>query len=301
MATTNPIVTEVQGYVNENNEALLAKSILGAKSASLFNLQSGVKGPTALHIMDTTVVFGDGSACGWDETEGTEFTNRILTPAPLKVNMAFCDKNLLKTWAQHKVKVAAGEKDMPFAEEWTSQIVSSTKAGIEKMLYQGDSSNGNEFDGLIKILGGESDVVAVSSAKGTDAYAFLKDVAAAIPAQVKVPAILVSTPLYREFMQSLVAANLFHYDPKNGENEYMLPGSDIKVIAVDGLNGAASYEYAIAADLSNIHYGVDLEGDEDKFDLWYSKDNREFRLAIEFIAGVQVGFPSEIVLGKRAR
>ena len=33
------------------------------------------------------------------------------------------------------------------------------------------------------------------------------------------------------------------------------------------------------------------------FDLWYSKDNQEFRLAVKFNAGVQVAFPDEVVLG----
>ena len=129
-----------------------------------------------------------------------------------------------------------------------------------------------------------------------DAYEYLKEVAKAIPVAVKNPVILVSTPLYREYMQDLVAANLYHFDPANGENEYKLPGTDIRVIAVDGLNGV---ENVIAADMANLFYGVSADEDSDTFDLWYSKDNREFRLAINFIAGVQVAFPNEVVLGKR--
>lgn len=296
MATTNPIVTAITGYVEEHNEELLTKSILGAKSASLFNLQSDVKGPTALNIMANEVVFGDGSACGWDESGSTEFSHRILTPAALKVNMAFCDKAMLKTWANYKVKVAAGQKELPFEEAWVKDLVANIDAQLEKMIYQGSSANTAEFGGLIEILSGESDTVKVSAATGTAAYAFIKAVAKAIPAAVKTPAIVVSPSLYREYMQDLVAANLFHYDPANGENEYKLPGTDIKVIAVDGLEGT---DVAIAANLDNIFYGVSADGDEDKFELWYSQDNREFRFAVEFIAGVQVAFPDEIVLGKR--
>lgn len=293
MATTNPIVDTIQGYVSDNSEKLIAKSILGATSAKMFSLETGVKGPSNLHKMDVNVAFGDGSVCGWDETEGTEFSNRLLTPKALKVNMAFCDKNLLKTWAQHKVSVAAGAKDMPFEEEWTSQIVAGVNEAVEKMIYFGDKDRGNEFDGLVKILNAEGETQKISRS-GKDAYAYLKDIAAAIPAKVKNPVILVGISLYREYMQSLVAANLFHYDPKNGENEYALPGTDIKVIGVAGLSGTNN---AVAASLANLYYGCDMEGDEDKFELWYSQDNREFRLAIEFIAGVQVGIPSEVILG----
>jgi hypothetical protein len=51
-----------------------------------------------------------------------------------------------------------------------------------------------------------------------------------------------------------------------------------------------------AADFeNNVFYGTDLEGDEEKFELWYSQDNREFRLAVEFNAGVQVAYPNQVV------
>ncbi len=293
--TTNPVVTAITGYVEEHRSDLLAKSMLDGKSRRAFNLMTDVKGPTALNIMDTDVHFQE-LACGWNESGSTEFTQRILTPKELMVEMAFCDKNLLKTWAQYEVKVAAGFETLPFEEKWVGQILKSINEQIEKMLYQGDGS-GASFEGLISILENEADTVTVDAATGTSAYDFIKAVAAAIPVQVKEPVILVSTPLYREFMQDLVTANLFHYDPKNGENEYLLPGTDIKVIAVDGLVGAD--DKAIAANMNNLFYGVSADSDSDTFDLWYSKDNREFRLAINFIAGVQVAFPDEVVLGTR--
>lgn len=297
MATLNPIVTAITGYVEEHRSELLSKAMLDGKSRRAFNLMSDVKGPTALQIMDTNVVFGE-LACGWNESGSTEFSQRILEPKALTVNMAFCDKNLLNTWAQYEVKIAAGFETLPFEEKWVGQILDSVNEQVEHMLYFG-SGNGAEFEGIVPILSGETGTVKVNGASGSSAYDFIKAVAAAIPVKVKAPVILVSTPLYREFMQDLVAANLFHYDPANGENEYKLPGTDIRVIAVNGLIDSAS-TIAIAADMNNLFYGVSADEDQDTFDLWYSKDNREFRLAINFIAGTQVAFPDEVVLGVRA-
>lgn len=297
MATLNPIVTAITGYVEEHRSELLSKAMLDGKSRRAFNLMSDVKGPTALQIMDTNVVFGE-LACGWNESGSTEFSQRILEPKALTVNMAFCDKNLLNTWAQYEVKIAAGFETLPFEEKWVGQILDSVNEQVEHMLYFG-SGNGAEFEGIVPILSGETGTVKVNGAAGSSAYDFIKAVAAAIPVKVKNPVILVSTPLYREFMQDLVAANLFHYDPANGENEYKLPGTDIRVIAVNGLIDSAS-TIAIAADMNNLFYGVSADEDQDTFDLWYSKDNREFRLAINFIAGTQVAFPDEVVLGVRA-
>ena len=294
MATLNPIVTGITGYVEEHRSELLSKAMLDGKSRRAFNLMTDVKGPTTLNIMDTNVVFGEAQ-CGWNESGSTEFSQRKLEPKALSVNMAFCDKKLLGTYAQYEVKVAAGLEEMPFEEKWTSQILASVNEQIEKMLYQG-TGTGAEFKGLIPILSAETGTVKVNVSSGSSAYEYLKEVAKAIPVAVKSPVILVSTPLYREYMQDLVAANLYHFDPANGENEYKLPGTDIRVIAVDGLNGV---ENVIAADMANLFYGVSADEDSDTFDLWYSKDNREFRLAINFIAGVQVAFPNEVVLGKR--
>lgn len=303
MATSgNPITTTLPQYVDQSREELLSKALLQGRSNRLFNLMTDVKGDAALNIIDVDVVFQDGSACGWSQSGKTEFTQRVLHGVPIKVNDNFCDKNLLKTWAQHRVKLAAGLETLPFEEKWTSVIAENVSAKIEKMIYQGQSGQTNECEGLISILEAASAVTTnVSAATGTSAYAFLKKVALAIPEQVKDPVILISTSLYREYMQDLVAANLFHYDPANGANEYRLPGTDIRVIGVDGLIGTADYEYAIAGNLNNIFYGVDAESDEETFDLWYSKDNREFRLAIEFLVGVQVAFPAEMTVGKRAR
>jgi len=295
MATINPIVTGITGYVEEHRSELLSKAMLDGKSRRAFNLMTDVKGPTSLNIMDTNVVFGELS-CGWNESGSTEFSQRKLEPKNLSVNMAFCDKKLLGTYAQYEVKVAAGLEEMPFEEKWTSQILASVNEQVERMIYQG-TGTGASFKGLIPILSAETGTIKVTASTGASAYDYLKEVAKAIPVAVKRPVILVSTPLYREYMQDLVAANLYHFDPANGENEYKLPGTDIKVIAVDGLNGV---ENVIAADMNNLFYGVSADEDTDTFDLWYSKDNREFRLAINFVAGVQVAFPNEVVLGKRS-
>ena len=292
--TNNPITTGLSAYVEEHRSELLSKAMLDGRSRRAFNLMTDVKGPTTLNILDTNVVFGE-TQCGWNESGSTEFSQRKLEPKALSVNMAFCDKKLLGTYAQYEVKVAAGLEEMPFEEKWTSQILASVNEQIEKMIYQG-TGTGAEFKGLIPILSAETGTVKVTVSSGSSAYEYLKEVAKAIPVAVKNPVILVSTPLYREYMQDLVAANLYHFDPANGENEYKLPGTDIRVIAVDGLNGV---ENVIAADMANLFYGVSADEDSDTFDLWYSKDNREFRLAINFIAGVQVAFPNEVVLGKR--
>lgn len=299
--TENPIVTGLTEYVEQNKIALISKAVLGSKTASMLNLQSGVVGPTKMNIMDVDVEFGDGSVCGWDEAGSTEFTQRELVPAMLKVNMAFCDKKMLKTFAQYQVKVAAGQKTLPFEEEWTNLIVDKVAEKVEQMIWQGDSENGNEFDGLIKTLKADATIKVAKNA-GTSVYSAIKEVYAALPetAIKSDTVIFVSDGTFRTFVQELVSANLYHYDANDAAGEVVIPGTAIKVVAVSGLNGADA-DYIVAGRLSNIFYGVDMENDSEVYDLWYSKDNREFRLAIEFCGSTNVAFPDEIVLGSIAK
>ena len=300
-------VQALPNYVDQNRPDLIAKSVIGAKSAGLFNLQTGVKGPTALNLISSEIEFGDGSSCGWDEAGSTSLSQAILRPRALKINMGICDKTLLSKWANYLVKVQANklDSDLPFEQYLIDDVLKNVKAGVEKMIYQGDAGNANavEFDGLIKILAGGSPV-RVSGTASESAYDFIKKVAAAMPASIldkEDLVILVPMPMYVSYIQDLVTANLYHYNPGNGENEYKLPGTNIRVIGVNGLNNTATNDYAIGGSLSNMFYGTNLEDGDEIFDLWYSKDNREFRLAIEFTAGVQVAFDDEIVFGTKAQ
>ena len=279
---------------------LIAKSFLRGKTIDLIQIETGVLQDTALNLVSAQVQFGDGASCGWNATDGIALSQRILKPTFLKVNQAFCDKDLLKKWASYEVKLAAGREQLPFEESFMEEIANAINESIEKLVWQGDSSHTNEPDGFLKILEtGGSGVVSATWTAGTSAYNKIKTVYNAIPANIidkEDTVIFVGEETYREFIQDLVAANLYHFSPDYKAGEYMVPGTSIRVIAVNGLNGTGKI---VAGRLSNFFYGVGAEDDKDTFDFWYSKDNREFRLAAYFAIAVQVAYPNEIVLGKQ--
>lgn len=294
----SPVMTSLTAYVEQRRLPLIKEAVLKAKSASLFNLQTDIKTSAALNLLSTAIQFGDGLACGWDEAGTQTLSQRILTTGNIKINMAYCDKKMLKYWTQYQVRVAAGQKTLPFEEDFVNAVVENVKAAIETAIWQGDTdsetNNLKYFDGLLKILGA-ADVVIT----GASAYDDIMTVYNAIPEKVLDGAsILVGSDTFRKFIQELVAKNYYHYSGENLNGEIMLPGSQVKVIAVNGLNGT---DKIVAGQLDkNFFYGCDMMNDEEKFELWYSQDFREFRLAIEFNAGVQVAFPDEVVLGAKA-
>ena len=129
----NPIVTALPNYVEEHRLPLIAKSVLRGKTIELVQIETGVKSDTALNLISAAVQFGDGSNCGWTPTEGVTLSQRKLVPVFIKVNQAFCDKNLLKKWASYEVTLAAGRSTLPFEEQFLEEISNSINEQIEKM------------------------------------------------------------------------------------------------------------------------------------------------------------------------
>lgn len=297
----NPIVSSLPQYVEEKRLPLIAEAVLGAKSAKLFNLQTDIKHSAALNLLTTDVAFGDGSTCGWDDAGSQSLTQRILTVGNIKVNMSFCDRDMLAKWMGYEVKVAAGSETLPFEKEFTNEVIKSIQEAVETAIYQGDTASSNvnlkAFDGLIKILTGEDGTIDVAASTESTALAKVRKVYNAIPEKAFTRgnvAILVGMDTFRALVGDLVDKNLYHYNPGAPEGEVYLPGTNVRIIGVNGLNGAKK---AIAASLDNLFFGTDMVNDMETFKLWYSDDNQEFRLAVKFNAGVQVAFPDEVVLG----
>lgn len=294
------MVNKLPAYVEEKRYPLIRKAVLGAKSAKLFSLQTDIKHAATLNLLSTNVEFGNGGTCGWDEAGNAEFSQRVLTVGNIKVNMAFCEREMLSKYLGSEVKVGAGAEALPFEEEITEDIIKSINEAVEKAIYQGDTASSDAnlkaFDGLIKILGAEDGVVDVTATGDTSALAKVRKVYNAIPEgafERGEVVILVGADTFRTLVGEMVDKNLFHYNPGAPEGEVVLPGTNVRVIAVNGLNGTKK---AIAASLKNLFFGTDMVNDLETFDLWYSKDNQEFRLVVKFNAGVQVAFPDEVVL-----
>ena len=300
----SPIMTSLTAYVEQRRLPLIAEAVLKARSASLFNLQTDIKTSAALNLLETTVEFGDGLTCGWNEAGSQTLSQRILETGNIKINMAYCDKEMLKYWTQYEVRVAAGQKTLPFEEDFVNAVIANVKAAVEKAIWQGDKASGdanlNKFDGLIKIIEAAAGVNNVTFADGAAVKEIVANVLTAIPAAVYQKndvVIMMGTDMYRQYVNELLAENYFHYDLGTPVDEVTIPGHKVKVIGLAGLDNTGK---VVAGSLSNFFYGTDMVNDEEKFELWYSQDFREFRLAIEFNAGVQIAYPSEIVYAKEA-
>lgn len=290
-------------YVEERRLPLIKEAVLKSKTISMLSIQSDVKWKSALNLISVAPVLQDGSACGWNDEGSGELSQRVITAPMIKINQSFCHKDFLKYWTGYEVRVAVGSEKLPFEEYWTSLIVEEVKAANEKLVWQGDTTSQDDnlklTDGFIKLMTADSTVITPTIASGSTAYDAIKAVYMAIPEKVLDKAVIfVGADVFRQYMQEMVEKNYYHYSA-NGYpvEEFVMPGTNTKVIAVNGLNGTNKI---VAARLENLYAGVDMMDDAEKFEVWYSKDFDEYRLAIQYNLGVQYAFGDEIVMGTLA-
>ena len=286
-------VASLPDYVEQHKGELLSKSVFGFETRNYVNLMTGVKYKEALNILATDPVL-QTRTCGFDASGNVSFTQRVMTVAPYKVNMSLCEEDLRKKWMNDQLVVKAGGEVLPFEEKITDNIVKGVNKQLENLIWNATNAS-NGFDGLLTIAKAEADVIDVSA--GASDYATAIEVYKAIPAEVLDKAeIFVGEDQFRSIVLEITAKNLYHYNPEvDGGKTIILPGTNTKLHGVMGLNGK---KQMLAADPENLFYGVDMADDAESFDIWYSKDNQEFRVAIKFNAGAQVAFPDQIVLSE---
>ena len=289
-------VTALPSYVEERRLPLLAAAILKGKTVEVINRQSGVKGKAALNIVNVDATFADGSSCGFTDGGNDEWSQRVIETVLLKVEKEWCWKDLIGYWNEYEYRVIAGDKTLAFEEFFLNEVAKKIAAQIEVLIWQGSASPA--VNGLLDIFTAASQTIAAST--GSTDLENIQEVYMAIPeAVLDRAAIFVGADVWRGAVQSLVGANLYHYNPEAPVDEFVLPGTNCRVIKVNGLNNATEQgkgKLIVGADPMNLVYGYDIEDSDKALDVWYSRDNDTIRLRCTFNAGTQIAFPSEVVI-----
>lgn len=289
-------VSALPDYVEQNRLPLLAAAVLKGKTVEVINRQSGVKGKAALNIVDITAPFQAGKTCGFNASGNDTFSQRVIETVMVKVEKEWCWADLIGKWAEYEYRVVAGEKTLAFEEFFLNEIAKEIAAQIENIIWQGNATLG--IAGLLGNLTAAS--ISATQFTGTDDYAKIMEAYMAIPeAVLDKAAIFVSAARFRGFVQGMVAANLYHYNPEAPVDEVIIPGTNTRVIKVNGLNGSTYgtvSDVVVAADPMNLVYGYDVEDSAEALDVWYSKDNDSIRLRMKTNIGTQVAFPSEVIV-----
>jgi hypothetical protein len=267
--------------------------------------------------MDVDVNFQDGSGCAFNADGDVTFTQREIDPAKLKLNMEFCPKTLEGYYLRSQLPSGAHYESIPFEEQFGAYLVEKIQSELEVMIWQSDSTlvSGNLqfFDGLIDVIGGGSFINANTTAFGSgtalttaltannmvEAVQRVYEAAAAAIVDKADAKIFVGYDAFRALALGLqnglgivtAGGQLQNAQSSFADLTMVLPGTNIEIIAVNGLTGTNDV-YCMRT--SNMFLGVDLEDDASKIEAWYSKDDRKYKVAVDLTLGVQVAYPDQI-------
>lgn len=305
----------LSAYTKQLVKPLLTSALFDAKTQELIMgsgiVLPGVKSSAAIPFIDTDAVFGTQS-CSFDASGTTSITQRSVTVGKIKIEEKLCPKDLEAYFTQEALKAGSTYEDFgnaAFQKAYLDKKNARIASQLETAIWQGDTAsftpNINKFDGLIKLIdagspvdanvSGYTGVAPITTITQSNVIAATEGIYKAIPVAIlqKGTIIFVGDDWFRLLVMAYRALNLYSYDPKDkGARSFILPGTDIEVKAVNGLNGTGD---AYATYPGNMCLAVDLEDEENNYKMWYSEDNNDVRFRVEFKMGVNVAFTTECV------
>ena len=289
-------------YLDEMRETLLGNIVLEGDTIDWAHLIPGVKNRTALNELGDITTVQDAT-CGWNPDGELPLIQKELIVYPKEIKHAICPKELEKTYLGMYMR---SNKEIPFVGIIAEDYVKKAKEYVEEFIWQGDGTN----DGLYQILDGgtNSDVIpAYNEINALSPFTWIGAVNAML---AKAPGKLLKRKdgilclSYADFMalvQELNNTSNFVVTFNDGAPmEFFYPGTSVLVKATAGLDGLAAPtkgKNMILTFKDNVAVGTDMLNDEEVFDIWYSRDNDEVRVNVQFKIGAQTYRDNLVVVG----
>ena len=292
-------MSALTAYVEQNRGELLGPAVLRGVTLDVIRHQPGVKGTAAINILNLGVAFRDGSTCGFTDSSTDAFSQRDIETKIIELDKSWCYKDLVGYWTevQMRNRIVAGDKVLDFEEFITAELVKKIQAEMEKIAWQGNASS-PAITGLLAQFTAASQTIAAST--GSTALENIWEVYQAIPeAVVDNAVIFVDSSVFRAAVMNLVGSNLYHFDPGAPVDDFVLPGTNCRVIKANGLNSATEQtktSLIVGCDPRNLGYGYDVEDSDRAFQIFYDRMTDKVCLRATWNAGFQIAFPSEVVI-----
>lgn len=304
-------VAGLTAYVDQERMALIKKMILAGRSVRYLTVQPDIKSAASINLLSSNLDAQAGG-CGFTDAGTTILTQNTLNVCPLKVNESICLNTLEQYYTQAMMNPGSYNTQIPFEQLYAEEKVSQISSLIDNLIWRGNTSTGsgdlalcNGFIALADVTYSGSvvdgNVLNYTAITAANIIGIVDDAVNVIPANIIDQDDLYlycGYDFYRTYATALRNANLFHYTGAEDQGEQfsqMVPGTNVRMIAVKGLNTTNKF---FISSKSNLFFGTDLLNDYENFELWYSMDFQEVRMASKWKQGVNSAFWEYVVYFK---
>lgn len=289
-------LTDIKGYVANKEDILVSKVVTGTETAKMFNVQNGITTDTAIHGLITSLSIQDGANCGFNANGSQKITQRVLEPAYMKVNTQYCPKDFYGTYKHYETKVAMGKSPLPLEEALVEDIVKSIAVENERLLWSGKKASGDLIDGLTTIIASDSAIPSANKFTSSETSVLKRLNEMYVKVGDKRVKAFISSASYRQLITELIAENYvatFHDDNIDKSiQRFILPGTNFEVYGVDGIADTDTNIYGLVPE--EVFVGMDNSEDASAFDLFWSEDDRVYKLVIEWVLAINYMFSDNV-------
>lgn len=240
---------------NSYGDDMLIKAFLGLTLPKYSSVRPNLKGTTEKVGFVTNDIVLQDLSCGFDPTGDTVQNLVTIDLCNKKLNQQLCPYDLYDTYLSQYLSNANFHETVPFEEVILQDITNRVSNEIEIQLWRNTTATGETqynsqcFDGVLTLVtsGNGATSIAYTAATATNGLEVFTQYYEAIPENVLHRDDLVIYCSYADY-RALVASmrnssyvNLFTFDSASAaqgqEWSVMLPGTNVRVIPSQGLNG----------------------------------------------------------------
>lgn len=292
-------------YAGEASRGYVEGAVMSATSLSNIRVEEGIKFKQNLRVIGTSGLVQDAD-CDFTDAGDLNLSERVLEPKELKVNKQLCKSDFIPTWEAQNMGAGAGSDEPTELIDFVfASIAKKVAKSTEKSIWQGDKTQGGEFDGFTTLFADDTDVQTVDSAPLTTLN--IVDEMTKVANAVMADEDLRDAEGLAIFVSPQDAFLYAQYLTVNHGAAGLAPNTNIPVGSFLGIdvviaNGLPSGEM-VATYRDNLVFGTDLMSDMNEaslIDMSPIDGSKNMRFVLNYRAGVQYAISSDIVYYRAA-
>lgn len=288
-------ISAMVDYIAANETELMSKIVIGSSMTEFVSVFPNIKNAEYVPTFETGDIDSILATGHCDTTFGDIVLDEVeLRVCDYNIQKGYCPEKLASTIMGLRLQPGSYNEETGAEEAFLNDLIAKAAVATERKVWQGESPT-DCVDGLNAQLDAASATtvnVTYTAMTPTNALTVVDGYVTALPdaLQFSPTVLFLNRGDFQALLLGLRDANFFHYSVEgqtDSPSSVMIPATNTIAVSSECGTGRALLTYG-----KNIAYGTDLLEDTNNADMWYSKDNKQLRMSMQFRAGAKIFFPS---------